>query len=85
MDATPPSPLRLRRLALGLRLRDVDLATGVRNAVLSGIERGRRPLPPRVLHVIAEFYNVPPGTLAAEYEVGLATHEVEAGRGGVKP
>ena len=51
-----PSPLRLRRLVRGLRLRDVEKATGINDVVLSQIERGELPLTGGRLERLAGFY-----------------------------
>jgi predicted transcriptional regulator len=40
MMTNKPSGLRLRRFALGLRIRDVANATGISDARISEIERG---------------------------------------------
>ena len=68
-----PSPLRLRRVALGLRLGDVEIATGIRDAVLSGVERGRRDLRGRVLCLLADYYGVTATTLVAEHAGWLSS------------
>ena len=61
-----PSRLRLRRLELGLRLKDVELATGIADTVLSRIERQELPLLGWRLRKLADLYGVPPETLEIE-------------------
>ena len=64
--AARPSPLRLRRLARGLRLRDVEKATGINDVILSRIERGELPLVGRRLSLLADFYAERAGDLSLE-------------------
>ena len=63
-----PSPLRVRRLLRGLRLRDVAEATGINDVILSRLERGELPLLGRRLERIAVFYNERPEALRREME-----------------
>jgi transcriptional regulator with XRE-family HTH domain len=51
--------LRRLRLEKGVTLREVEKATDVSNAYLSQLENGKAEQPsPRVLHKLAEFYEV---------------------------
>jgi len=59
------SPLRLQRLALGLRLHDVEAATGLADTTVSRLERGETTLNGPRLHRLAAFYGVSPSVLAA--------------------
>jgi transcriptional regulator with XRE-family HTH domain len=61
-----PSPLRARRLLRGLRLRDVERATGIADTVLSRLERGEAVLLGPRLRRLAQFYATPAGPLADE-------------------
>jgi len=61
-----PSPLRLRRLHRGLRLRDVGDAVGLDATRLGDFERGDRLLDQRALRVLSEFYAVGSAQLTAE-------------------
>jgi transcriptional regulator with XRE-family HTH domain len=61
-----PSPLRARRLLRGLRLRDVERATGIADTVVSRLERGEAKLLGPRLRRIAEFYATPPTRLTDE-------------------
>jgi transcriptional regulator with XRE-family HTH domain len=63
-----PSKLRLRRLARGLRLRDVSVAIGVHDTILSQVERGEAPLRGKLLHALAGFYQTDALALLAEYD-----------------
>ena len=52
--------LRRLRLHRGVSLRDVEKETKISNAYLSQLESGKAEQPsPRILHKLAEFYNVP--------------------------
>ena len=63
-----PSPLRARRLLRGLRLRDVENATGVRDTTLSELERGETPLIGYRLARLADFYATDPHRLRDEMD-----------------
>ena len=66
MHSGRPSPLRLRRIHRGARLRDIATATGIHAVYLSELERGERPLAGRLLAVLADHYRTPPQTLVSE-------------------
>ena len=72
-----PSPLRVRRLLRGSRLRDVAGATGLPDVYISQAERGERVLAGRPLLALAAYYQTPADRLTAEMERWLAR---EAGR-----
>lgn len=63
-----PSPLRVRRLLHGLRLRDLGDKTGISEATLSRLERGEVPLLGRWLEALARYYATPPTVIRAEME-----------------
>jgi transcriptional regulator with XRE-family HTH domain len=75
-----PSPLRARRLLRGMRLRDLSLATGLADALLSALERGEHPLRGRALRVLASYYVTTADGLRAEMERWAMTRGGE-GRG----
>jgi transcriptional regulator with XRE-family HTH domain len=60
------SPLRLRRLVRGLRLRDVQEATGLLEVRISQLERGELRLAGPRLTNLAAFYRCSPAQLVAE-------------------
>jgi hypothetical protein len=61
-----PSPLRLRRWVRGLRLRDVQDATGLLEVRLSQLERGELRLAGPRLAKLATFYGCAPAQLVLE-------------------
>ena len=61
-----PSPLRLRRLHRGLRLRDLADAVRVNDATLGALERGDRNFDPRSLRALSVFYQTDAARLEAE-------------------
>jgi transcriptional regulator with XRE-family HTH domain len=63
---TRPSPLRLRRVVRGLRLRDVAEATGLLEVRLSQLERGELRLAGPRLTKLAAFYKCSTTQLVAE-------------------
>lgn len=63
-----PSPLRVRRLLCGLRLRDLESLTGIPETTLSRLERGWLPLEGARLDALAGAYATPPERLAAEMQ-----------------
>jgi transcriptional regulator with XRE-family HTH domain len=66
MHAGRPSPLRVRRILRGARLRDIATATGVQVMSLSELERGERPLAGRMLGILADYYQTAPERLVVE-------------------
>ena len=78
-----PSPLRARRLLRGLRLRDVERATGIADTVVSRLERGEAKLLGPRLRRLAEFYQTPPARLADEMRAW--TDRPDAGLRGGSP
>ncbi len=58
-----PSNLRMLRLAAGLRLKDVELATGIADTTLSKLERGEIPLIGARLRALARLYEASPDRL----------------------
>jgi transcriptional regulator with XRE-family HTH domain len=75
MRATPsrPSPLRVRRFLRGLRLLDLARLAGLHATLLSGIERGERPLRGRPLRELARIYATDAPQLVAEMQRWSAT------------
>ena len=65
---TRPNQLRLRRLAMGLRLRDVENATGIPESSLSRLERGEQPPHPQQLQHLAEFFGISPEQIRSELQ-----------------
>jgi transcriptional regulator with XRE-family HTH domain len=63
---TTPSPLRLRRWVRGLRLRDLQEATGLLEVRLSQLERGELRLAGPRLAKLAAFYECSAAQLVAE-------------------
>jgi transcriptional regulator with XRE-family HTH domain len=63
-----PSPLRARRLLRGWSLYELQLATGIQEAELSLIERGRAPLKNSRLVRLATAYQTNADRLAAEQD-----------------
>jgi transcriptional regulator with XRE-family HTH domain len=63
---TRPSPLRLRRVVRGLRLRDVAEATGLLEVRISQLERGELRLAGPRLVKLSEFYKCSATQLVAE-------------------
>jgi transcriptional regulator with XRE-family HTH domain len=61
-----PSPLRLRRIVRGLRLRDVQAATGLLEVRISQLERGELRLAGPRLAKLAAFYHCSAAQLVAE-------------------
>jgi transcriptional regulator with XRE-family HTH domain len=61
-----PSPLRLRRIVRGLRLRDVQAATGLLEVRISQLERGECRLAGPRLTKLATFYKCEPSQLIDE-------------------
>jgi transcriptional regulator with XRE-family HTH domain len=61
-----PSPLRLRRIVRGLRLRDLREATGLLEVILSQLERGECRLAGSRLTKLATFYTCEPTQLLDE-------------------
>jgi len=68
MQTLRPAPLRARRLLLGLRLRDVEKATGIPETTLSRLERGETPIVGRWLATLSRFYAVEPSALRDEMD-----------------
>src|SRR4029450_7352368 len=66
MERLRPSPLRVRRVLRGLRLRDVERAVGIPDTVLSALERGETKLLGPRLRRLAAFYATPPARLVDE-------------------
>ena len=59
-DTSLSKYLRRLRQAKGDSLREVEQATGISNAYLSQLERGKASRPsPDKLHALAEHYNLP--------------------------
>jgi len=82
MDAIPrgterPSPLRARRLLRGLRLRDVELATGIPDTTVSRLERGELSLIGRRLVRLAAFYATPPKAIRDEMDRYTASRSAQ--------
>jgi transcriptional regulator with XRE-family HTH domain len=67
-----PSPLRVRRLLRGARLRDVAAATGLQMMALSEVERGERPLAGALLRLLSVHYQTAPERLTLEMTRWLA-------------
>jgi transcriptional regulator with XRE-family HTH domain len=67
-----PSPLRARRLLRGLRLRDLENATGIADTMLSALERGEEKLIGPRLRRLAAFYATPPARLVDEMRAWAA-------------
>ena len=63
-----PSPLRLRRIVRGLRLRDVAQGCGLIEVRVSELERGECRLDGHRLAKLAKFYNCAPAQLLDEME-----------------
>ena len=58
MKTRPLSPLRLVRVTRGLRLADVRRETGIPEAMLSQLERYKKPLSRRMAERLSTFYGV---------------------------
>src|SRR5262245_10468343 len=69
-----PSPLRLRRVVRGLRLRDIAEATGLLEVRISQAERGESYLWGRRLAALAAYYDVSPEVLLTERRRGAPRH-----------
>ena len=54
---------------MGLRLRDVERATGIPETTISRLERGETPLVGRWLAALAAYYEVEPSALRDEMDV----------------
>ena len=63
-----PSPLRIRRLMRGLRLRDLEYLSAIPESTLSRIERGELPLLGGWLTALARVYATDPVRLREEME-----------------
>jgi transcriptional regulator with XRE-family HTH domain len=63
-----PSPLRVRRLLRGLRLVDVEHATGLPALLVSQLERGEGPPSGAALAELARFYATDAAQLRAEMD-----------------
>jgi transcriptional regulator with XRE-family HTH domain len=63
-----PSPLRIRRLLRGLRLVDVEHATGLPALLVSQLERGEGPPSAAALAELARFYATDAAQLRAEMD-----------------
>ena len=58
MNSRPVPPLRLLRVTRGLRLADVRRETGIPEAMLSQVERGKKPISRRAAECLSTFYGV---------------------------
>jgi transcriptional regulator with XRE-family HTH domain len=72
MSGMRPSPLRARRVLRGLRLRDVENATGIADTMLSALERGEAKLLGPRLRRLAAFYATPAARLVDEMRAWAA-------------
>jgi len=66
--ASRPSPLRIRRLLRGLRLVDVEHATGLPALLISRLERGEGPPSTAALAELARYYATDTARLHAEMD-----------------
>jgi transcriptional regulator with XRE-family HTH domain len=78
--AARPSPLRARRLLRGLRLRDVEFATGLTAALVGALERGEFWPSPNAFAALARFYETPVARLAEEMTRWTVTETQRAER-----
>jgi transcriptional regulator with XRE-family HTH domain len=75
MSGMRPSPLRARRVLRGLRLRDVENATGIADTMLSALERGEAKLLGPRLRRLAAFYATPAARLVDEMRAWAARND----------